>query len=272
MKNPTDLNFLTMQCLSFMLISVVCAMGNYTHPSAIWSPNIQGNASFEYFKSTFIVPDVPSSNWTSFEFYQGIADNNAAGTTSAKLNWGKPACPDSTNLDYEHNWWVSAEHEIPANCSASASSNKMIVQPGIELTMIQEIKDNQWIQTITDLSTGKSISFTSVLNPHYSAMIRFEPGENKNGIQWNSEAPPFGVKDIELHFKSGGNCNFAAASQKDFGSVECDEPVKADGKCTIKTCKFNGYNGSFTGVNSTSSASSNIAGFMVFLTVFMAFK
>ena len=124
-------------------------------------------------QTTMIVPPKPPASgtlflWPGLEPLSGSAHFSPIGTGVLQpvLTWGNSCAPGVEPPAYS-TWWISAQY---VNTLGSATGymgcfggSVMSVNVGDELKIDMQLVGTSWNQTVTDLQTGKSVSFSEDL-------------------------------------------------------------------------------------------------------------
>jgi len=124
--------------------------------------------------TTLTVPAKPASGVGTVFLWPGIEPNSAAsnylpintGVLQPVLTWGSSCAPVTQPTVYS-TWWISAQY---VNTSGTVSGltgcttgSEMSVNVGDTLNISMTVSGNVWTQTVTDVQTGKSVSFQTNL-------------------------------------------------------------------------------------------------------------
>jgi len=189
-------------------------------------------------QTTMIVPPKPAASgtlflWPGLEPLSGSAHFGPIGTGVLQpvLTWGNSCAPGVQPRAYS-TWWISAQY---VNTLGSATGymgcfggQVMSVNVGDELTIDMQLVGSSWSQTVTDLQTSKSVSFSEDLAEQAQNWAMFV-------IEEYSSAPVSAItfRDTVITYGAAdaADCKLDTRGPTDFVSV----PVaSADGlKCSV---------------------------------------
>jgi hypothetical protein len=192
---------------------------------------------FVRLQTTMVVPPKPPASGTLF-LWPGLDPDGANflpidnGVLQPVLTWGPSCAPGKQPSDYS-TWWISAQY-VNTNGSEPGyigcyGGDVMSVNVGDTLTMDIQLSGTVWNQTVTDLQTNRTVTFSKDMLGQTQNLAYFV-------IEEYSSAPVSEVifTNITLTFGSpdAADCKLSMRGQNDYVSV----PVAAsDGlTCSIQ--------------------------------------
>ncbi|RYF11084.1 MAG: hypothetical protein EOO40_03950 [Deltaproteobacteria bacterium] len=127
--------------------------------------------------TTLLVPPKPRASgtdfiWPGLQPYTGSPNPNnmSFGVLQPVLTWGPSCAPNQLPDDVYTFWWVSGQFVDDSGCYGGAT---MQVAPGDGLLMDLVLKKSVWTQTVTDLATQQSVSYTVDLRGFWQNWVLF---------------------------------------------------------------------------------------------------
>ncbi|KAJ3256491.1 hypothetical protein HK103_005489 [Boothiomyces macroporosus] len=205
------------------------------------------NAPFVYFESTIVVPNLLTSPWDTTFIWPGLQP------------LGRSCAPNPSNTPLSLNsWWISAQYVntfvTPIICTGGDVMN---VNVGDTLKMVMSLRTGTtvWDQTVTNMSNGKSVSFSYDLQGQEQGWAEFVL-ETPAG--WHANPPQFVVSNIVMRSAPGTTvqCDYQSSAYSGYpgASVTCDNPVKSGNTCTVSKCLYNGATVTSTTTSTTPSS------------------
>ncbi|KAJ3268689.1 hypothetical protein HDV01_002367 [Terramyces sp. JEL0728] len=229
------------------------------------------SAPYVYYESTMTVPDLPSIDWQTTFIWPGLQPLPSSphflpineGVLQAVLTYGTSCSMQSSDMGVidTSKWWISAQYvNTYGPAFICTGGNAMNVNPGEQLKMVISLPTGStiWQQTIYNLNSGKTVSFSYDLQGQEQAWAMFII-ELANG--WHNSPPQFQVTNIVLKTPPGtvNSCTFSPSAFSGYAgaSVTCNDPVRNGNVCTVAKCWIDSPTGSTGGV--VGSACSNTA-------------
>jgi hypothetical protein len=121
--------------------------------------------------------------WPGLQSRSGAADpaRIGNGVLQPVLTWGGSCAPKSPSSVYD-NWWISGMYVNvttgAAGPSGCAGGDYLSTEVGDLVDIVMEVDGTNWIQTMTDQRTMKTVDFTIDLK-----------GQDQNNVMWIVEVP-----------------------------------------------------------------------------------
>ncbi|KAJ3256492.1 hypothetical protein HK103_005490 [Boothiomyces macroporosus] len=236
---------------ALILASMALAATETFAVEAFWYTD-PATAPYVYYESTLTVPDLPAPDWQTTFIWPGLQPLPSSphflpineGVLQTVLTYGTSCSFQSSDagLVDTNKWWISAQYvNTYGPAFICTGGNAMNVNPGDKLTMVISLPTGStvWQQTVTNLSNGKSVSFTYDLKGQEQAWAIFIL-ELANG--WHQYPPQFQVENIVLKTAPGtvNPCTFSSSAYSGYpgASINCNQPVRNGNVCTIDKCWF----------------------------------
>lgn len=177
-------------------------------------------------QTTLIVPAKPPASgtlflWPGLEPLPGSANFNPIGTGVLQpvLTWGN-SCAPGNQPSAHSSWWISAQY---VNTLGNARGYKgcyggsvMSVNVGDELKIDMQLVGGKWNQTVTDVQTNKSVTFTEDLGGQGQNWAMFVIEEYSSApvspVIFNNTVITYGAADA-------ADCKLGTRGPTDFVSV-----------------------------------------------------
>ncbi|KAJ3268688.1 hypothetical protein HDV01_002366 [Terramyces sp. JEL0728] len=230
------------------------------------------NAPFVYFESTLTVPLLLTPAWDTTFIWPGLQPlgnsphflpiNN--GVLQPVLTYGISCAPNPSNTPLSLNsWWISAQYvNTYASPIICTGGNVMNVNVGDSLKMVMQLRTGTttWDQTVTNLNSGTSVSFSYDLQGQEQGWAEYVM-ETPAG--WHDSPPQFIVSNLVMRSAPGTTvgCDYQSSAYSGYpgAAVTCDSPVVSGNTCTVSKCLYNGASSSTTTTAPKTSTSSAIS-------------
>ena len=156
------------------------------------SPSVQGYGAVTLqasqqttvvdFTTTLTVPPAPGSNNGTLFLWPGLQPGGANydpidnGVLQPVLTWGNSCAPGQQPTPYS-TWWVSSQYVNTyghdPNYMGCYGGNIMSVAVGDQLLMHFYIEGSVWVQDVTDVQTGKKVTFSIDMQMQAQNLIEF---------------------------------------------------------------------------------------------------
>ena len=175
-------------------------------------------------KTTLVVPAIPHSTGTIF-LWPGLQplpgghnyDPINNGVLQPVLTWGPTCAPHAPAAPYA-SWWISAQyvntigsHAGYTGCQGGTGMN---VAVGDSLTLDMVVSGTTWTQTVTDTTSGQSVSYSIDMQGQAQARALFEIEDYMGGAPTADVI--FNNTEITYGVQSGNACQPLTRGTNDY--------------------------------------------------------